>query len=267
MAGQATTEMLKMFPFLGEVSYYPTPENTREAMEKGLVDTCILTEQTTEFGFSQADQEMARPDSKVYLTAEAWVPYNCIFMVKKGSKLSDIKRVTGHGSLRHCKAWLDKNLPGVPYAAHEQNSMAAAREVAESDGSIAVVSTLVTKDQVPGLEPLAENIDGGVLGNWWATSSKPFFSGFPNRIVVATRAGADGKLGELIAALRDVNFDVYTSYSTHAGAREKVEYDYLMWFRGQAELDDVQSVLGNFDQTRLAGAYEMPRAQQEHGRV
>jgi hypothetical protein len=132
--------------------------------------------------------------------------------------------------------------------------MDAAREVAEGDGSLAVVGTRITA-QLNGLEELASNIDGGSLGSWWALTVRPRYSDTPNRLIVAGRFGGDGQLGDLIASLTRLGHRLRTVYSKHGGAR-LFEHDYVLAFTGAGQRAPVEQALARFPTARLAGAFE-----------
>jgi prephenate dehydratase len=253
-AHQATVHLSKLYPEMGDISYFPSMEDVWSALETGKVDLIVLTEQTSRLGFAEADARVATPDSKIWVYAAAVVPYGCSLLVKPGTKLSDIKAVYGHGSIRQCKAWLDANLPGVPTAVHEKNSVEAAKEVASGDGTKAVVGTMITAE-LTGLEPLARNIDDGATGNWWALSNQPRYFERPDRLIVAGRFGGDGQLGDLVTSLASAGYRLSTAYSQATG-KAIFEYDYVLGLNGSGQLSDVQRVLSGYPTTRLVGAYE-----------
>lgn len=253
-AHQATEHLRKRYPELGDVSYFPAVEDVWEALESGKVDVIVLTEQTSRLGFSEADKRVVTPDSRLYVFAEAVVPYGCSLLVKPGTRLEDIRHVYGHGSLRMCQNWLARNLPGIPSSVHEKNSVEAAKEVAAGDGTTAVVGTLITAE-LTGLVPLARDIDEGASGNWWAISSAPHFSDRPDRLLIAGRFGGDGQLGDAITALAKTGYRLRTVYAQPTG-RAIFEYDYLLSFLGSGQLAAVQQELSKFSATRLVAAYE-----------
>jgi prephenate dehydratase len=253
-AHQASVHLANMYPEMGELSYFPSMEGVWDAIESGKVDLVVLTEQTSRLGFADADARVATPDSKLWVYAAATVPYGCSLLVKDGTQLKDIDAVYGHGSIRQCRAWLDANLPGIPTAVHEKNSVEAAKEVAQGDGTKAVVGTMITAD-LTGLVPLAKDIDDGATGSWWALSGKPRYFDNPDRLIVSGRFGGDGLLGDLVTALAGTGFRLTTAYSQTTG-KALFEYDYVLGFSGSGRLSDVQRELGNFNTTRLVSAYE-----------
>lgn len=253
-AHQATEHMRKLYPELGDVTYFPSMEDVWDALESRKVDVIVSTEQTSRLGFSEADRRVALPDSQIYVYAEAVVPYGCALLVKPGTRLQDLRAVYGHGSLRQCKAWLDANLPNVPTAVHEKNSVEAAKEVAAGDGTTAVVGTLLTAEMT-GLVPLARDIDDGASGNWWALSLTPHFSERPDRLLVAGRFRGDGDLGDATTGLAKLGYRLRTAYAQPTG-KALFEYDYLLSFLGQGELAAVQQELARIGSARLVAAYE-----------
>ena len=163
------------------------------ALEGGEVDVVILSEQTSLTGWGAIDERVAPPGSGLFVHSATTVAYHCSLYAKGGTRLSDIEGVYGHGSIHQCRPWLDANLPGIPTLVHEHNSVAAAREVAASDGRRAVVSTRLTGESA-GLIALADDIDGGALG-WWAVTTRPWFAADPDHTFVTVPRRSSGRTG------------------------------------------------------------------------
>ena len=72
---------------------------------------------------------------------------------KPGASIEQITLVLGHGSLRLCERILNRLLPNAELQIHPENSMAAARDVMNSDGTVAVIGTSRSKEDL-GLELL-----------------------------------------------------------------------------------------------------------------
>lgn len=253
-AGQATAVMLEQYSQLGEVSYFPSIEAVLEALAGGNVEAIILSEQTTRTGFGEIDELLVPPNSKIHVVAESVVPYGCSLLVKPGTRMSDIRGVLGHGSIRQCRRFLDENLPGVDSAIHSKNSVEAAREVATGDGSLAVVGTRKNAEMAD-LEILATDIDDGAAAAWWAMSLAPHFSQTPSRLVVGGRLGGDGSVGRLICDLNESGYTLRTLFSQPTGV-EIFEHDYLLMLGGSGRLADVKRVLQGHKNARLVGAFE-----------
>jgi prephenate dehydratase len=253
-AHQGAEQILQRYPELGtRLAYRPSVDDLWLALERGEIDVVILSEQTSLTGWGAIDERVAPPSSGLFVHSATTVAYRCSLYAKEGSRLSDIEGVYGHGSIHQCRPWLDANLPGVPTLVHEHNSVAAAREVAESDGRTAVVSTRLTGESA-GLVALATDIDGGALGCWWAVATRPWFAVAPNRLIVSVRAGEGGELGDAVAAVAAVGGHLITAYSLPT-RRRLFEYDYLLAFAGRTSLEALQAQLAAVPTARLAAAY------------
>ena len=252
-AAQATEHLRARHAWLGEVTYYPAMEEGWAALEAGGVDAIVFTAETDQTGFNEVHARVAAPGSRVCVIAEAQVPYACSLLAKPGTRLEAIREVIGHGSIRQCRGWLEAHLPEARIVTHGQNSMAAARDVAAGDGTLAVVGTRIT-GELNGLVELAGNIDAGSLGNWWALALAPRYSERPERLIVAGRFGGDGALGDLIGRLTGLDYRLRTVYARPSGAR-LFEYDYVLALVGAGERAAVEEAVGRFAGARLAGAF------------
>jgi chorismate mutase / prephenate dehydratase len=253
-AHQGAEHILQRYPELGtSLTYRPSVDDLWSALEDGEIDTVILSEQTSLMGWGAVDERVAPPGSGLFVHSATTVAYHCSLYAKEGTRLSDIEGIYGHGSIHQCRPWLDANLPGVPTLVHEQNSVAAAREVAESDGRRAVVSTRLTGESA-GLVALATDIDGGALGSWWAVATRPWFAATPDRTIISVRAGEGGELNDTVAAVADLGGRLITAYSL-ATRRQLFEYDYLLAFAGRTSLEAITAALRAVPAARLVGAY------------
>jgi prephenate dehydratase len=252
-AAQATEHLRAQHAWLGDVTYYAAMEEGWAALEAGAVDAIVFTAETDQTGFNEVHARVAAPGSRVYVVAEAQVPYACSLLAKPGTRLADVREVIGHGSIRQCRAWLAAHLPDARIVTHGQNSMAAAREVAAGDGTLVVVGTRITAE-LNGLAELAANIDGGSLGNWWTLALRPRYSEAPDRLIVAARCDGAGALGDLIASLTTLGHRLRTVYARPSGVR-LFEYDYVLALTGAGGLAAVEAALAAFPGARLAGAF------------
>ncbi len=109
-----------------------------------------------------------------YVIGELSQPLKCNLYVKPGTLKSNISKITGHGSIYQCTAYLDREFPGIPREAHGLNSVEAAKAVMAGDGTLAVVGIIRTLtpsrlDQrgvsVPQAEVLPDEVGrAGVIG-------------------------------------------------------------------------------------------------------
>jgi prephenate dehydratase len=256
-AQQASLRILELYPEFGSLlKYLPSIDGGWRALDAGAVDV-IIAEQTSAFECDEADRRVAPPDSDLFVQVAVSVPYGCTLLAKPGTRLSDLDEVHGPGSIRHCRRWLDVNLPGISTVVHQRNPVEAAMEVAVGDGTRGIVATPATAE-LTGLVPLARDIDAGATGNWWAISKQPRYVKQPDRLLISARFGDSGELGDLTSALWDLGFRLTTAFSQPT-ARALFEHDYVLAFSGDGQLVDVRSELHRYAAVRLLGAYELRR--------
>jgi prephenate dehydratase len=253
-ASQATEHLCARYPEWGEVRYAPTVDDLWIALDAGRVDLLVQTAETDQHGFTAVHGRLAAPGATVYVIAEAVVPYACSLLVKPGTRLPDVRRVLGHGSIQQCRTYLDEHLPHAEIVVHAQNSLAAASEVAAGDGTLAVVGTRITAER-HGLVELATNIDGGSVANFWALAARPYFSDTPTRLVIAGRSTGHGELGDVISGLASRGYRLRTVFSQSSG-QHLFEYDCVLVLAGAGERRAVEAALGFLPAFRLAGAFE-----------
>jgi prephenate dehydratase len=190
-AGQALTALSDATGAHPRVQYRPSMDDVWAALEDDSADAILLTAESTRAGLTDVAGRLLA-DGRLSALAEVVVPYHCALLGKKGTDLSKVRRVTGHGSLIQCEAYLSRELPGVPAEIHRGNSTAAAQEVAAGDGSEVVVGTLASAEHF-GLEVLAKDIDGGATGAWWVIGREPGRPGGDTAVVeLSLRPGAGG---------------------------------------------------------------------------
>ena len=252
-ASQAAEHLRARYPEWGEICYAPTGDELWTALAEGRLDVLVQTAETDRNGFNAVHARLAAPGAPYYVIAEAVVPYACALLGRPGTRLGDVRRVLGHGSIQQCRQYLAEHLPRAEIVVHGENSMAAAREVAEGDGTLAVVGTRITAE-LNGLVVLAADVDGGSMANFWALATRPCYSDLPTRVVVAGRLGGQGELGDVIGRLTDNGYRLRTVYSRPGGQR-LFEYDYVLAFSGAGERGAVEQALAAFPTLRLAGAF------------
>lgn len=257
---QACRMLMQRYPEFGEIVYRETAQEIFDEVARGRVAAAMAPEQMTNTGFHPKQQALiAAAGSRFYVAAEATHEYHCCLLGKPGATLAQVRRVIGHtGSMTQSRRWIEKHLPRAEIEIVHTNSRTAANSVLEADGSLASVATDGLAAEV-GLIELARDIDGGSVGNYWAITGQPFFSATPKRLVVAGRFGDEGdgqgRLSALIGALAKAGFVIQTIWSQASGQR-LFEYDYLLRFRGNGKLEEVQAAVATFPTARLAGAFE-----------
>lgn len=249
-AGEATRSMRALYPEFGEPAYFPSMDACWDALDGGNVDAVVLGAERT----GQPHGCHAVIKRGFYVFGEHALPLNCNLYVKPGTRKEAIHLITGHGSVFQCTAWLEREFPGVPREQHGLNSVEAAKAMMAGDGSMAVVGSRSLPQLVPGLETRASKIDDGAVASWWAVSKTPRFNDAPDRVVIASRCGADGQLGRLITAVHATGFDLRTAGAFAVDHGVSV-YDYLLSFGGAGTLINIQKAIAGIADTRLAGAY------------
>lgn len=248
-AGEATEAIRARHPEFSAPHYFKSMEDCWDELANGAVDAIVLGAERT----GQPHHGAAIATRGFYVMDMMALPLLCNLYGKPGTRRDAIRKITGHGSINQCIPWLDENFPGVPREQHALNSVAAAKDVLEGDGTSAVVGSRSLTQVVSGLEMLAERIDDGSLANWWLVSAKPHFGARPGTIVIDGEFGPDGRLGGLIAAVQGVGYRLATiaGFPMPHGLST---YRYLARFHGQGARAKVEAAIAPFS-ARLAGAF------------
>lgn len=250
-AGEATRRMRELYLEFSEPLYFPSMDDCWKELKAGSVDAVILGAERT----GQPHHGQAIIAHGFFVIGELSQPLKCYLYVKPGSTKDRIRRITGHGSIYQCTNYLDREFPGVPREAHGLNSVEAAKAVIAGDGTVAVIGTRSLPLVVKGLQEMAAEIDDGAISRWWAVSNRPLFSTRPQVLIITSRCGPDGRLGELIADIHDAGYLLQTvaAFPVNVGVST---YDYILAFGGQGELSRVERVIERYRDTRLAGAFD-----------
>jgi len=250
-AGEATSSMRGIYPQFSEPVYFPSMDACWEALKRGAVDAVIIGVERT------GQPHLGGPvvTHGYYVIGELSQPLKCNLYAKPGTRRNNIRRITGHGSVFQCTAYLDQEFPGVPREAHGLNSVEAAKAVMAGDGTLAVVGSRSLLRVVSGLEEIGRDIDDGAIASWWAVARQPVFSDMPAVLVIASRCAPDGQLGRLIGAIADAGYLLQTAASFPVNTGVSV-YDYLLTFAGKGTRSSVEKVIARFSGTRLAGAFD-----------
>jgi prephenate dehydratase len=251
--GEAAHRMLELYPMFSEIVYFPTSE---EAQRFESADASCAPQQMGRTGpHTGTQQRIAAQGSTLYVIAEVTHAYHCSLLVKPGTPQGNIRRVQGHtGSVTQCRDWLRENVPQAEIVIVDTNSMGAAAEAAESDGSIASIGTPGMARQF-GLQELHTDIDGHSVGAYWAVSLHPVFSDRPTRLVIAGRFAGNGRISGVIQNLANAGYGLDTVYAQPTG-KQLYEYDYALRFSGAGSLSAVQRAVSGFSEARVAGAFE-----------
>lgn len=225
-AGQATEALLAQGEHDPEVAYFATMDDVVAAIHEGVVEGGVLTSETSH---TQATDTVARmlAGDRLFVAEEIVVPYHCALLGKPGTRLEDIVHVGGHGSIRQCREFLETKLSHATAEMHRKNSVVAAREVRDGDGSVAVIATEAVAAEF-GLEIIERDVDHGSVGGWWvltAALTEPAAHADHVVLVVEGQSRLDSVLRELFArglAIRTV---------TNQSSGQLFEYRYLVTAR------------------------------------
>lgn len=250
-AGEATARMRELHPEFSEAVYFPSMEDCWRELKQGTVDAVILGIERT----GQPHHGYPVIAHGFHVIGELSQPLDCSLYVKPGTQKSAIRKISGHGSIFQCTAYLERNFPGIPLERHGLNSVEAAKAMMAGDGTLAVVGSRSLPRMVSGLETLATAIDDGAISSWWAVANQPLFSEEPDTIVITSRCGPNGRLGMLIAAVKDEGFMLQTVASFPVNNGVSV-YDYILTFGGKGTRSGVDKVVERFGGSRLAGAFD-----------
>ncbi|WP_426243043.1 prephenate dehydratase domain-containing protein [Nocardioides sp. LHG3406-4] len=212
-AGQAATRFAARLSGLGPPVYFASLDAVTDASLRGLIDFAVVTGETTAGATSDAMRRMLRGE-RLHVVTELVVPYDCLLLGKPGTRLTEISRVTGHGSISQCTDFLQQTLPHAVVQRHALNSAAAADDVIQGDGSTAVVGSQRLAESM-GLTVLATDIDGGASAAWWLLSATPVTAPAPDRIVV--RTGSSAGLTAVVRTLAQLGFEVRSVFNQPLG--------------------------------------------------
>jgi chorismate mutase/prephenate dehydratase len=248
-AGEATAELRRFYPEFSAPEFFSSMSACWDAIAERRIDVGVLGVERT--GQPHHAEEVARRG--LHVCASIALPLRCCLYVKKGASTAAVRAIAGHGSIYQCGAYLDAHFPGLPRTMHAQNSVEAAREIADGPGNTALVGSRTVGRVVDGLDLVAEDIDDGAVSNWWAISALPFFETNPTHLLLGGRIGGDGTLGLLSNAMSASGFNlaVVAGFPVNVGVST---YEYLLDFSGQGRLEAVESELAQFAGIRIVGA-------------
>lgn len=255
--GQAAELFVRTYPAFRDVEFFDDVHAMFAAVDDGRIDAACVPEQTARTGFHQRSYgRIADPGSPYHVVAEVTHAYHCSLLGRPGTDLAVVTTVLGHtGSVSQSRPWLEANLPDAEIVIVDTNSLGAAQAVADGDGTSVSVGTSDAAARV-GLAELVTDIDGGSVGDYWAVGRRPEFAPQPTRLIVSGRLPtADGtQVGALVADLHRTGFEATTVY-TRASGEHLWEYDHVIRFSGEGDLDAVLGVLAGLEGVRLAGAF------------
>lgn len=250
-AGEATARLRVFYPQFGEPVFLPTMDACWDAIEHRHIDVGVLGVERT--GQPHHGEQVLR--RHLHVCAAIALPLHCNLYVKRGTPLSAVKSISGHGSIHQCARYLDTHFPSLPRAMHPLNSVDAARAIVAGNGDVALVGSRSVGSIVEGLELVAEDIDEGAVSNWWAISAKAYFDARPDCVIVGGRFGPDTSLSQCAKTLERAGFRMAVAGAFPAD-RGASTYDYLLTFIGSGVLEGIHQALSPLQGVRLVGAFQ-----------
>ncbi len=124
-----------------ELREFPTIAGAIKAVDRGEIERCIVPIENSLNGSVTMTLDTLAFDANVYITDEHILRIAQNLIIKKGADISDIKTIISHPqALGQCSRMLEQDFAGVELKAAESTAMAA-KITAESDGSIAAITS------------------------------------------------------------------------------------------------------------------------------
>src|SRR6202162_3827475 len=118
-AGEATALICKRFPEFCAPLYFPSMDECWSALAKGTVDAVVLGAERT----GQPHHGSAVITRGCYVMGMMALPLRCNLYAQPGTRRKTIRKITGHGSLHQCTAYLTQHFPGAAREMHGLNSV------------------------------------------------------------------------------------------------------------------------------------------------
>lgn len=124
-----------------ELREFPTIAGAIKAVDRGDIERCIVPIENSLNGSVTMTLDTLAFDTNVYITDEHILRIAQNLIIKKGADVSGIKTIVSHPqALGQCSKMLEREFAGVELKAAESTAMAA-KIAAESDGSIAAITS------------------------------------------------------------------------------------------------------------------------------
>lgn len=125
---------------------YPTIASAIKAVNNGEIEHCIVPIENSLNGSVTMTLDMLAFESDVYITGEYQLKINQNLLVKKGTQKEDIKLIVSHPqALGQCSKLLENEFCGIDLKA-TSSTAAAAKMVAESDGTVAAITPVAAAE-------------------------------------------------------------------------------------------------------------------------
>lgn len=251
---QAAKLLQQARPEFTEIQYIATVEEVYGDVGFTTDANCV-PDQMSQTGFHVPTQtRLLRETDPLYVAGEIEHAYGCRLLAKRGTRLEDVRHVLGHtGSIGQSRSWLEEHLPQATIELVHSHSLGAGQAVLDGDSSMACVGTADLENELD-LAPLALDIDGGSVCNYFAISGRPLFADRPDRLVVTTSRGDGRDLAALVGALTSGGFHLASTFAASVGDR-LFRYRYVTRWEGTGSLGDVQAAVDSVPGAQLRGAF------------
>lgn len=136
---------------------YPSIPEVIQAVAKGDIDEGIVPIENSQEGAVNVTLDLLAFEVDLKIKAEAVIDVCANLLVKKGTRLEDIKQILSHPQpLGQCRKYISSNYPGAEVKS-VYSTAGAAEAVAQGNGDIAAIGSN-TVSELYGLEILATNI-------------------------------------------------------------------------------------------------------------
>jgi prephenate dehydratase len=253
-AGQAFSELAQDRAGI-EPSHANSLAELWARLDAGDIDALLTTAETARRGPQEGYRRILEaPRGTYFVTGEVTVPYRCQLLGKRGSKISHLNTVIGHGSLRECYPALGRLAPNAKLIVTSMSTIHAAQEVQGGDGTTAVVGTRRLAEEL-GLDVLAADVDEGSEGLWWLIARAPRPAKRANRLVVRLPLGAGHHtVGYVVEATSEAGWEIRTIYSC-PGLQQLFAWECLVVLTGNGQAEALQAALGGRPDIDIAGAF------------
>lgn len=192
------------------------------------------------------------------VVGDVTVPISNNFLVKSGTRASDLRKIVSHPeALKECANWLKTKFPQLTQES-VSSTAAAAEAVSKSDGTIAAIASS-TAARVYGLETLFSNIQDNQHNatNFVViqTAGREFPEQNPTRLVVRLDVEkGSGTLAPLLEELKHLSFTLTSADSGPTGTLGSHRFALVFDSPHGADLSQIQNVLRPIG-ALLIGAY------------
>lgn len=214
------------------------------SVENGSIEEAILPIENSIEGAVNITMDMLATEADLKIKAEVVIPVNQNVLVKKGTKISDIKYVLSHPQpIGQCRKYLNSELPHA-VVKFLYSTAEAAKEVSEGSGDMAAIGS-VTAAKVYGLDILAHGIQDNTNNHTRfvvVSKEEEEKCGESKTSIVFSTEDKPGSLYRIldIFSLWDINM---TRIESRPAKNELGKYIFFVDIKGHIEDEDVRDAL------------------------